>query len=299
MHPVDALRRLGGLASYRALTGLSTRAQVESCLASGDIRRNGRGSYALPVTDDALAIAHAASGVVSHLSGAQHWGWEVKTVPERVHLTVPRGRRSTTLLTEKCIPHRSDLVAGDVDGLVTSQGRTLIDCLRALPEDEALCVADSALRHAAVSPEELLLLASHVAGPGAAQARRVAARADGRAANPFESVLRQLCSAVPGLAVVLQVQIVGPDFVVRPDLVDGALGIVIEAESQTWHNSSRAQLRRDCRRYTALVVRGWLVVRFPWEDVMFEPQYIVEELIALVLAAQRLPKDRLVARSVA
>jgi very-short-patch-repair endonuclease len=299
MHPVDALRRLGGLASYRALTALSTRAQVESCVASGDIRRNGRGSYALPVTDDALRIAHAASGVVSHLSAAQHWGWEVKTVPERVHLTVPRGRRSTTLLAGKCVTHRSDLTAGDVDGLVTSPGRTLVDCLRALPEDEALCVADSALRHGTVSREELLLLASGIAGPGAAQARRVAARADGRAANPFESVLRQLCSEVPGLAVVPQVHIAGPDFVVRPDLVDAALGIVIEAESQTWHNSSRAQLRRDCRRYTALVVRGWLVVRFAWEDVMFEPEYILEELVSLVATAQRLPKDRLVARPAA
>lgn len=296
MHPVDALRRLGGVASYRALVSLSTRAQIMSCLASGDIRRTGRGSYALPTAADAIGVAHAVSGVVSHLSAAQHWAWEVKTVPDRVHVTVPRGRKSTRLLATRCVTHRSDLAACDVDGLVTTPHRTLTDCLRALPEDEALCVADSALRHGAVSAEDLVLLADGIDGPGARRARRVAARADARAANPFESVLRHLCSLVPGLAAVPQLAIAGPDFVVRPDLVDATLGIVIEAESQTWHNSSRAQLRRDCRRYTALVVRGWLVVRFAWEDVMFDPEYVLEELTCLVAAAQRLPKDRLVAR---
>ena len=74
----------------------------------------------------------------------------------------------------------------------------------------------------------------------------------------------------------------------QADLVDLDLGIILEADSQEWHNSNRGQLLRDCRRYTAMVVAGWLVVRFAWEDVMNHPEFIHEQLAALVaLAAER------------
>jgi very-short-patch-repair endonuclease len=86
------------------------------------------------------------------------------------------------------------------------------------------------------------------------------------------------------------VRITAPDFFARPDLVDADLMVVVEADSNTWHNASRAQLRRDCRRYTGLVVRGWLVVRFAWEDVMFEPAYVRSELVRLVTQAQERAK---------
>jgi very-short-patch-repair endonuclease len=33
-------------------------------------------------------------------------------------------------------------------------------------------------------------------------------------------------------------------------------------------------LKRDCERYNAFVLDGWLVIRFAWEHVMFEPQYV-------------------------
>ena len=75
---------------------------------------------------------------------------------------------------------------------------------------------------------------------------------------------------------------------VRPDLVDIDLGIILEADSHEWHNNNRRQLLRDCRRYTAMVVAGWIVVRFAWEDVMSHPDDIRRQLIDLVqLAAAR------------
>ncbi len=48
---------------------------------------------------------------------------------------------------------------------------------------------------------------------------------------------------------------------------------VVEAESHSWH-SKRGALRRDCRRYTKLVLLGWRVLRYAWEDVMFYPEYV-------------------------
>ena len=103
--------------------------------------------------------------------------------------------------------------------------------------------------------------------------RDVARLADGRAANPFESVLRAIASSVPGLQVEPQVAIDLPTGTVYVDLADRRLAVVAEADSFAWHGSRRA-LWRDCRRYNRLVLRGWLVLRFAWEDVMFYPEYV-------------------------
>jgi very-short-patch-repair endonuclease len=112
---------------------------------------------------------------------------------------------------------------------------------------------------------------------------RVAELADGRAANPFESVLRAVAIGVEGLRVEPQVWV---DGVGRPDLVDESLGLVIEADSFEFHGRRRA-LKRDCERYNALVVRGWLVLRFTWEHVMFEPDQVRDVLAAIVAGPPR------------
>lgn len=48
-----------------------------------------------------------------------------------------------------------------------------------------------------------------------------------------------------------------------------------EADSFEFHGRRQA-LKRDCERYTALAVRGWIVLRFSWESVMFEPAYVAD-----------------------
>jgi very-short-patch-repair endonuclease len=159
--------------------------------------------------------------------------------------------------------------------------------MRSLPFDEALAVADSALRHESISPSALLALAAGVQGPGARQCRRVAREASGDAANPFESVLRAISLDVPGICLVPQLEIRAPSFSVQPDLVDRQHRIVAEADSFAWHGDRQA-LRADCQRYTNLVVRGWIVVRYSWEDVMHDPAYVRRTLIALAgIVAER------------
>ncbi|WP_148046761.1 hypothetical protein [Nocardioides pocheonensis] len=286
MHPVDALHRLGGVATYGALAALTGRRGLEAGMQAGDVVKDARGRYALPAADQAKRAAHALSGVVSHLSAALHWGWEVKTIPTRPHVTIPRNRNLRAAAREVAHPHWARLDAHEVIDGVTTRDRTLVDCLRTLPFDEALAVADSAMRHGDATAAHLGLLAAGLAGPGAERGRKVARCADGAAANPFESVLRAISLDVPGLAFRPQLRITAPGFFARPDLVDPDLRAVAEADSNTWHNGSRAQLRRDCRRYTGLVVRGWWVTRFAWEDVMFEPDYVGRELGLLVTRAR-------------
>jgi very-short-patch-repair endonuclease len=165
------------------------------------------------------------------------------------------------------IVHRHDLHADDVvDALVTSKVATLTHCLRSLPFDEALAVADSACR--AGDGAALKIAARTAQGAGAARVRHVAASARPEAANPFESCLRAICMRVPGLHVQPQRLVTSVMPWVRPDLVDLDLGLVLEADSFAWHGD-RTALRRDAARYNRLVVAGFMVLRFTWEDVMF------------------------------
>jgi len=158
---------------------------------------------------------------------------------------------------------------------VTAPGRTVMDCAKAMPFDEALAIADSALRHGNVTKQRLVQLAERVAGPGRAKCLRVARHADGRAANPFESVLRAISLDIPGIELVPQLVIQDSGLDVRPDLVDEHLRLVVEADSFAWHGKRKA-LKRDCERYNALSLRRWTVLRFSWEHVMFEPGYVAD-----------------------
>jgi very-short-patch-repair endonuclease len=281
MSIVQLLRALGGVARRKTLLRSCSRAELRAALAAGEIVRDARGRYAVPVAHAARRAANRLSGVVSHRSAALHLGWEVKTVPDRPDVTVRRKRHLAAGQAVGVELHWADLGADEVTDDVTSIDRTLVDCLRSLPFDEALAVADSALRHRDISKPRLIELAGSIKGPGARQARRVAQEATHLAANPFESVLRAIGLDVPGLHLVAQVVIADHEGRGRADLVDRERRLVVEAESHSFH-SRRGALRRDCRRYTKLVLLGWRVLRFAWEDVMFHPDYVRRCLVEAV-----------------
>ncbi len=288
MNIIQHVYRLGGVTDRSTLVRITSRAEVEAALRCGDIVRDGRGRYAVPVADKGLRAAHGISGVLSHRSAALYWGWEVKCVPPEPDVTVPRNRKLDPERRRGLAVHWAQLEPEDVvDGRVTSRGRTLVDCLRSLPFDEALAIADSALRHHAITPDRLIQLAERVRGRGAAACRRVARAANGEAANPFESVLRAISLGVPGLVFVPQV-VLAEEPILRPDLVDARLRVVAEADSFEWHGS-RSALKRDCRRYNRLVLLGWHVLRFAWEDVMHDADYVRACLLDVVQQREQVP----------
>ncbi len=282
----EILTRLGGVATRRTLIAAASRKAFDEAVRRGAIVRDAHGRYALPSAKAATRAAHALNGVLSHRTAALHWGWEVKTVPDLPDVVV---RRNRTIAPERRVGvelHRANLTPAEVDGPATSRERTLSDCMRTLPFDEALAIADSALRHRSISKTRLIEIADAIQGPGAPQARRVAREATHLAANPFESVLRAIALDVPGLDLRPQVVIADPTGRGRADLVDRERRWVVEAESHSWH-SRRGALRRDCRRYTKLVLLGWRVLRFAWEDVMFEQDYVRDCLATAAGLADR------------
>jgi very-short-patch-repair endonuclease len=267
------------VATRDKLITATDRASVDLALRDGRIVPVTRGRYALPAAAESVTTAHRLTGVLSLTSAALHHGWEVKAVPVRPHVTVRRQRRLSTAQAASAQVHYVDLRDDQVNGIATDIETTLEQCLRHLPEDEALAIADSALRHG-VTPGTLRRVSIGARGPGAARMRRIASAARPEAANPFESVLRWIAGTVPGLHVEPQRLIELPSGWVRPDLVDEELRVVLEADSYEWHGG-RAALARDSRRYNQMVATGWRLLRFAYEDVMFDEAH-VRSLLRLV-----------------
>ena len=115
-------------------------------------------------------------------------------------------------------------------------------CARDLPFEHALTVVDSGLRHGDL---DQAALAGATRG-WSNQVQRVVGCADGRADNPFESVLRAHAIEA-GARVIPQYEVVAGGLTLHPDLVDPFAGVVLEADSWGFH-ASRWDHERDRRR---------------------------------------------------
>jgi very-short-patch-repair endonuclease len=194
-------------------------------------------------------------------------------------VTLPRHRKRRPTAG---ILHWSDLQPHErLDG-VTAPLRTVLDCARTLPFDQALAIADSALRLGLVGPIELARAVERLGGPGRGRVRAVGLAADGRAGSGLESVLRAILITQRIRGFLPQVAVRDEGLYARVDLADELRMIALEADSFEFHGS-RDALVRDCRRYDELAVRGWLVLRFAWEHVMFDQEWVA----ATVRAAQQ------------
>jgi very-short-patch-repair endonuclease len=220
-------------------------------------------------------------------SAAQRHGWGQKLVPELPDVTFPRTHHLPRRARLLVVPHWSDIAPEDVIDGVTSIRRTLVDCMRNLPLDESVPIVNSALRADDVTLAELREIARSMKGRGRARAIGVAALATAIPVNPYESTLYAMASTIPGLRVEPQLAVrLSPTLVRHPDLADPDLGIIIEAESFEWHGESAA-LTRDCARYNAFTILGWVVIRFSWYQVMFEPDYVLTTLAETVALVRR------------
>ncbi len=280
MHPVECLKRLGGVGDRATLLRMTTRRQLRTAEHKGLVMRVTRNGYALPTAHLGLKAAAGMAGVASHATAASIHGWELAFQPPAPDVIVPRNRKVESRRRVGRKVRWRDLDPDDVaHGRVTEPYATVILCARDLPFPEALAIADSALRHG-LDKHRLVERAASLSTTGRRKALRGVEAADGRAANPFESVLRAIALDVPGLDVEPQLLIDDRGFRGRPDHVDRRRPIVLEADSFEWHGGRKA-LKRDCERYNGLVIRGWTVIRFSWEHVMLEPDYVRDVLVVL------------------
>lgn len=66
-------------------------------------------------------------------------------------------------------------------------------------------------------------------------------------------------------------------FVARVDLAYLRLRIAIDCDSEAWH-SGRQRRQAELARQNRLVLAGWTVLRFTWDDLVGRPAHIVEQV---------------------
>ena len=56
-----------------------------------------------------------------------------------------------------------------------------------------------------------------------------------------------------------------------------AARVAVEVDGWAWH-SDVERFREDRRRQNALVLAGWTVLRFTWDDLMRRPETVVGQI---------------------
>lgn len=187
---------------------------------------------------------------------------------QEIHLTVDRNRSHVHLRGVRV--HRVDLPAEDksvVHGLpVTSAARTLADIARTCSHATAVVAADSLAHRGIVSPQDLAGLA-RARGRGSRRIRAMALATDQRAESVLETLARLLFLS-SGLAPDIQREIVCRDRRYRADFVIDDL--VIEVDGVTYHAAPEAYAADRFREHELILV-GYRVVRFTWDDIVHRP----------------------------
>lgn len=158
---------------------------------------------------------------------------------------------------------------------VTRVIRTLTD-LRSLSRPGLVSLIDSALQQDKCSLGELQSV------PALATALAVA---DGRAESPLETRLRLVLTSagLPPAELQYVLRAPGGRFIARLDMAWPGRRLAVEADGRV-HNRPQA-LYRDRERQNDIVLAGWTVLRFTWEDVTRRPAQVVARVRAALAQA--------------
>lgn len=281
----SALRALGGIAHLQTLGEIGIPdSRVERAAAIGSVVRVRPGVYAALDADAELVRAARVGGRLAGASAARSMSLWV--TPGR-GLTVEVSRGATHLRDPDNPDRALDRDRGDVRILWIGAPRPLrhsigvasiAEMIRQLvdtePEEYVVAVLDSLLRRSETSRFDLEAAAVGLSAKG----RSLLSLVDDRADTGSESVVRVLLSQV-GCAAIPQVRIPFTDLD-RMDLLVGDR-LVIECDSEQ-HHGGREQRLRDLRRDASLACLGFIVLRFDWHQIFFEPDSVVSAVLRYV-----------------
>jgi hypothetical protein len=221
----------------------------------------------------------APGTVVSHTSAAALLGipmWGVRFNRLHVSRTADGGMR----LSRWIHPHatRDPVPSVVIDGvLVTSPGRTVIDCARLLPFEQGVVIADGALHAGIVTMDGLREVLHGAAGlKGVGRARAVVEFADGRSESVGESRSRVMLAAtrLPAMAPQHPIRDERGQFVARVDFAIPHLKVAGEFDGKVKYGrllkageSAGDAVFREKRREDAVRDLGWQLVRWTWDEI--------------------------------
>ncbi len=227
----------------------------------------------------------------SHRAAAAHW--ELAGITRAVvEITCERSQRCPDGIKLHVVPVMPRCDLATLRGIpVTNAARTLVD-LAAVVDEETLEIAlDDALRRRLTSVPRLRWRIEELCGKGRtgckALRRLLEVRGPGNAVpeSVLETKFRRLLRNAGLPPPVLQ----HPDVPHRraPGRLDFSYPdkrIVMEVDGRRWH-SGRLPSMRDMRKSNSLNIRGWMVLRFTWEDVLYEGAWVAQQVRAAREAA--------------
>ncbi|MGM1029691.1 MAG: endonuclease domain-containing protein [Actinomycetota bacterium] len=247
-----------------------------------------RGWVALVGLQNDVTRSLQAGGVATCVTAFAMHGMWVPHGPQLLHVRIRRRTHSDRVALSAqhpgCSLHRMhdrlaetrprDGVDSPIDALAVASG-----CVTAV---ELLAAADSALSGGIVTREGLRQLAVVLPRRRSRGLQWATGLAGSGTESAFVALLRRAH--------------VG--FVQQPELlpsrfVDFLIGrcLVVEIDSQLWH-ASPAQQAADRARDAELIRRGYIPLRFTYEQVLFQPEYVMSTVLAIVRRGAHLRTPR-------
>jgi hypothetical protein len=256
-------------ARQAALTG-TTRGALQSKVARGEWVRRSTGLYTpadrLPQELDAERFAIAVYGprvALSHTTAADLYGLPVPR-GRAVHITVPRNVKRAP--HEGITVHRRQLSVEEcplVQGMpMTSMARTLIDSSLCLSLDDAVALADAAMRERKIELTELLAAGRRLQRhPELPRINDFLTYVDPRSGSVPESRVRVALRRA-GLPVpITQYEVFhGRRLIARVDFAWPYAKLILEVDGWRYHSDDAAFLH-DRVTQNQLVQLGWRVLR--------------------------------------
>ena len=263
MELTSYLRHVGSVARTSTLLGAGfSERGIRNAVAAGEIGRLRHGVVALPGAAPDMVAAVLGNGLLTCASAtAHHRIWRLHE-PARVHLLCRHGAARAAVI------HRGSVVPPDSPWPVAGLTDTLLHAVRCLPELEAAVVVESALRQGRTT---LPYLRERLPGNRNGAARRVLELVDGTADSPIEVVAR-LTFRAEGIHTETQVELPGIGIV--DFLLEGFL--IVELDGIT--HLEPAQVKKDRRRNNASTLEGYAVLRYGYQDVVYNPQKVIDEV---------------------
>ena len=239
------------------------------------------------------ALRAAGQGaVLSHTSAARKLGLAIPK-EDFLHLTVPPTRkvkvRGVKLWRSRTLSSAEVTTAGGFP--FTNLPRTMVDLAAVLDDNWLRAALDSAIRQDRFHLTRIWRALLRC-GPGRRGAGRLRAMVEEyrRGAEVPDSALETLAlelARATGHTPKLHHKVRdGRRFVAEVDLGWPELRLGVELDGWAYH-ATRQAFVKDRARDRALFQLGWSVLRYPWDDVMYEQQAFIEELAAVVEARAR------------
>jgi hypothetical protein len=227
----------------------------------------------------AAVLACGAGAVLSHRSAAAHWGL-LATEQTRIDVTAPRSRDGVPgirLHTSRCLDAHDSTTHEAIP--VTSVARTLLDLAATVPE--------SRLERALAQAERLQLydhraITDVMARTNGHRGRRALARAIRETPHltrselevAFRELVRRAGLPEPLANFILD----APDHPgLEVDFYFPTDNLVVETDGWETHRT-KAAFQSDRRKDAALTCAGHRVMRFTYEDIVYEPDTVVARL---------------------